>query len=207
MLYVQLDTNWPDHPKIMQAGMEGAGLHAIALCLAKRLESDGWIHRWLLHRQGASDELIDRLVVLELFDAHADQVRPHGWLDRNPSQAAIDAKKAAKAESGRRGNHVKWNHDGEYESCPKCQAIAGCDRTGSHSDRSNTKSESESEVAIAIATPIARRVPGSGVLADFVPDTSFKPTEEERSEARAIVEDFRGSRGLFARKSAGEASA
>jgi hypothetical protein len=191
VLYVQLDTNWPDHPKIIDAGLEGAGLHAVAMCLAKRLESDGWLHRRLLHRQGASDELIDRLVVLELFDAHNDQVRPHGWLDRNPSQAALDARRAAKAESGRRGNHVKWNHDGEYETCPKCQVVADSDRTRSLGDRSSTKSESESEVAIASRRPTF--LPGSGVL------EPVKPEPQTRDES-VDFDTIRAAHPLFARK-------
>lgn len=135
MLYVQLDTNWPDHPKIIDAGIDGAGLHAIAMCLAKRLESDGWVHRRLLYRQGATDDLIGRLIDLGLFDAEGDRVRPHGWLDRNPSQAAIVASRASKSEAAKRGNHSKWAHSGPFEKCPKCnpdpQVIAGSDQTGS----------------------------------------------------------------------------
>lgn len=165
MLYVQLDTNWPDHPKIIRAGYDGAGLHAIIMCLAKRAESDGWVDRIVLTgRYGASVELIDRLVDLDLLESDGDAVRPDGWLDRNPSQAAIAARRAAKAEAGRRGNHEKWNHPGEFDTCAKCnpqlQVVAGCDRTGSQADnlrsqsnRTPTKSESESEAAASDAIP------------------------------------------------------
>lgn len=160
MLYVPLDTNWPDHPKIIRAGLEGAGLHAVVLCLAKRLEKDGWVDRTILYRQGATDALIDRLVELDLLEDGADAVRPDGWLDRNPSQAAIEADRAAKKEAGRRGNHAKWEHVGPFESClrchPKPQVVAGCETVGSGriaSDRTPTK-QSESEVAIAIGPAI-----------------------------------------------------
>ncbi len=61
MLYVQLDVNWPDHPKVIDAGIDGAGLHAVTLCVAKRLNTDGWVDRRILHRHGADDQLIDRL--------------------------------------------------------------------------------------------------------------------------------------------------
>lgn len=168
MLYVQLDANWPDNPKLIEAGLEGAGLHAVAMCIAKRLDTDGWVDRRLLHRQGADDVLIDRLVTLELFDADAGRVRVHDWLDRNPSQAAIAARRAAKTEGARRGNHKKWEHPGEYEDCAICQAkaqvVASSEQPASHTDRlaspyteSESESESEPSDAIPAATTVAER--------------------------------------------------
>jgi hypothetical protein len=157
MLYVQLDTNWPDHPKIIRAGLDGAGLHAIVLCLAKRLEANGWVPRPILYRQGVTDALIDRLVDLDLLEAGDDAVRPDGWLDRNPSQAAIDATRASKSDAARRGNHNRWHKDTNYETCAKCQVIAGSDRTVIAPDRSPTsrgRGRAESEVPAAIADAI-----------------------------------------------------
>lgn len=131
MLYVPLDVNWPDNEKIILAGLDGAGLHAVAMCLAKRLEQDGWVGRHLLHRQGATDELIERLIRLNLLEVDGAKVRPWDWHDRNDSQAVIAAKRASKAEAGARGNHNRWQHPGRFEDCDKCQVIAGSDRTGS----------------------------------------------------------------------------
>jgi hypothetical protein len=157
LLYVQLDTNWPDHHKIIEAGVDGAGAHAIVLCLGKRLEKDGWVRRAVLRRYGIDADLIDRLVSLELLEADDVQVRPWGWLDRNPSQAAIEADRAAKKEAGRRGNHAKWEHPGPFESCPRCnpkpQVVAECEdvRSGRIADDRTPTKQSESEVATAIA--------------------------------------------------------
>jgi len=163
VLYVQLDANWPDNEKVMDAGMDGAGLHAVTMCLAKRLESDGWVKRRILVRYGATDELIDRLVDLELLESDGPQVRPHDWLDRNPSQAAIDAIRASKIEAGKKGNHNKWEHPHPFESCPKChpeaQVVAECDRVGSQSHRTLTKSESSPEVPTAIAASVEFVIP------------------------------------------------
>lgn len=163
MLYVQLDANWPDHPSIMEAGLEGAGLHAVTMCLAKRLNTDGWVSRRLLRRHGASDDLIDALVELELFDEEGDDVRPHDWLQRNPSKAAIAAKRAAKKRAAREGNHKRWGHDGEVDDCPTCtpesQVVAGSDPVGSHPvapmypvGSPYTESETEPEAAASDAT-------------------------------------------------------
>lgn len=172
MLYVQLDTNWPDHPKIIRAGIEGAGLHAFALCLAKRLEKDGWVERVLLYRYGATDGLIDRLVDLDLLEDGDDRVRPDGWLDRNPSQAAIDANRAMKKEAGRRGNHDRWHRGVSFEQCEKCQVIAGSDRTGSH------------ELSPAIGgdpIPTSRGIVRAEVATAIPPATGPIPEERRRT--------------------------
>lgn len=161
MLYVQLDTNWPDHPKIIAAGIDGAGLHAVCLCIAKRLNTDGWVARALLYRQGADDELIDRLVGLRLLEDGGDRVRPKGWHDRNPSQAAIEAKREAKRLAARRGNHTRWDHAGEFDACAICnpetagqsQLRSVSDRSESGTDRlSSPQSESETAASDAITT-------------------------------------------------------
>ena len=135
-LFVKLETTWADHPKIIAAGLDGRGLHATALCISKRLETDGWIDRALLHREGATDDLIDRLVELHLFDAEGTRVRPHHWHDRNPSQGAIDATRSAKAEAARAGNHKRWKHPKPIAQCEICtpnpQVDRISDRSGSH---------------------------------------------------------------------------
>lgn len=135
-LFVKLETTWADHPKIIAAGLAGRGLHATALCISKRLETDGWIDRALLYREGADDTLIDRLVELELFDTEGPRVRPHHWHDRNPSQGAIDATRSAKAEAARLGNHKRWKHPKPIAQCeictPEAQVTRISDRNGSH---------------------------------------------------------------------------
>lgn len=60
MLYVQLDTNWPDHEKIIEAGMDGRGLHATLLCLVGR-SKDGTVAISDLLDRGASPDLIGKL--------------------------------------------------------------------------------------------------------------------------------------------------
>lgn len=190
MLYVQLDTNWPDHPKLIRAGLDGMGLHALVMCLAKRLETDGWVDRLLLERRYAVPrELLDRLADLHLLDVNGDHVRPWGWLDRNPSQAAIAAKRATKAEVGKRGNHKRW-HEGEFEDCPKCQTeepqvIAGCDPT---------ESLSESH-PIATVSPESKPKPQpSDAIVDATPEPEPAHTPEQRRQrimqaARLVAEE------------------
>ena len=120
MLYAQLDVNWPENPKRIRAGLEASALHAIALCIAKRTETDGWMERITLSLYGGTDELIDRLVDLALLDAEGDKVRPHDWHEKNLSSEAIRRKKS---DSARAANHARW-HDGPLATCEKCEQIA-----------------------------------------------------------------------------------
>lgn len=116
-LFVMLDVTWADNRKILQAGMDGRGLHATILCLAKRLNTDGWVDRILLRREGATDELIDRLVSLKLLEVEGDMVRPWDWHERNPTQEELSSARSVKA---RRANHKRWRHVGRFEKCEIC---------------------------------------------------------------------------------------
>lgn len=152
LLFVPLDVTWPDNLKVIRVGLAGAGLHAMAMCLAKRTETDGVLHRAQLVRMGADDDLIDALVNEGLFDVleygtrsgedpdRGYLLRIHDWHDRNLSQGAIDATRQARAESAKEGNHKRWNHSGSVSECAVCnrqnprssqRAIA----SGSHPDR------------------------------------------------------------------------
>lgn len=166
-LFVQLDAGWPDNLKIMRVGLEGAGLHAIAMCLAKRMETDGVIHRAHLLRYGATDDLIDTLIHEELLDPVSYGSRPgedadvvysfrvHDWHDRNPSQDAIAATRNAKKRAAQEGNHKRWKHEGAFNECdicnPKKPSVLASDRNsvaGAIADAKRVRSpytESETE--------------------------------------------------------------
>lgn len=156
-LYLQLDVNWPDDDPIIEVGLEAAGLHAMLMCLAKRLETDGWVSRALLNRYGATDALVALLAgsTPPLIEVDGNRVRPSGWLKWNPSKAALDARRSAKSEAGRKGNHVRHRHGGDYEDCPLChvedqQVVAGSDRTRSQTQSgaiAETSPETEGEGA------------------------------------------------------------
>lgn len=99
-LYVQLDVNFPDDDKIEAVGLAGAGLYAQALCLSKRLMSDGRLLRSKLYKLGADDELIDRCVECGLFSVRADApdaVFITAWMGHNDSAAEIEERRAKDA--------------------------------------------------------------------------------------------------------------
>ncbi len=125
MLYVQLDANWPDNEKIMDAGWEASGVHAGIMCIAKRLDTDGWVPLKTTRRYLMPEETILALVELGLLDREGDRVRPSDWHERNPSKAAIAAKRAAKVRAGKAGNHARYGHFGDVETCRTCYPEQG----------------------------------------------------------------------------------
>ncbi len=153
---VVLEVNWPDNRKVMAVGLEGAGLHATALCLAKRMESDGWLHQSLLMRYGATEALLDRLVSVGLLDVDGERYLPHDWHARNFSQAAIDARRASKCEAGRAGNHARYKHPGPLAECAKCQpdtqGARTSDRNGSQPSRTASGSDRSSSLSFTTTT-------------------------------------------------------
>lgn len=155
-IFVKLYVEWLDSEKLSRAGMACRGVHATAMCHAKRSDRDGWFPRYSLVKEGADDELIDECIAREILEVDGTFVRPWDWLDRNLSQNVISA---TKARAGSMGNHSRWGHPGEWGDCPICHPVAerapelpfrrtgvACDRTGrTASPESESESESETD--------------------------------------------------------------
>lgn len=157
-MFIPLDTNWPDHPKIIRVGLAGAGLHAMALCIAKRLDTDGVLDRALLYRVGGTDEMIDQLVEVGLFDlVSVGEVAIHNWLARNASQSEISEIRRA---AGKAGNHARYGHPGDLANCRKCnhedpghsQIVANEPRKEAGKPLANSQASLEVEIEREIET-------------------------------------------------------
>ena len=136
-LFVKLPVPLLDTEEIAEASMAERGCAWTSELLAKRSESDGWFLRSKLRGEGADDALIDATIAAGLLEADGRRLRPVGWLERNPSQAALEARRVSKVLSGIRGNHERW-HSGEFDHCGPCKAkvaevVATCD-TGAIAD-------------------------------------------------------------------------
>jgi hypothetical protein len=102
-MYVPVDVNFPDDDKIEAVGFEGAGLYVMALCLAKRLNSDGRLTRVKLRKLGASDAQIDALVAADLVRVDGpDAVVIAAWLAHNDDAATVAHRRAEDAARKRR---------------------------------------------------------------------------------------------------------
>jgi len=185
-LYVPLDVNYADDPKIVEAGPDAELLYLRALALAKRLEDDGIIHRGHLRRLGADlpavnrgtlvDAIADRLVVTGLWTEHPDGYRITSWLDWNPSAAELDARRAA--ERARKDQYRK-NRQGSN----------GTDSPDDDPDRPSG-GHIDSKTGADDATNLSGRTPTSRD-ASVPPDTNVAhhtcPTGPKRSATRSEV--------------------
>lgn len=108
-MYVPLDVNFPDDDKIEAVGLAGAGLYAQALCVAKRVQTDGRLTMAKLRKLGADEALIDACVRADLFRREGEDVQIVAWLDHNESAAEVEVKRAADAKRKRlsRGNRPR----------------------------------------------------------------------------------------------------
>jgi hypothetical protein len=104
-MYVPLDVNFPDDPKIMDAPLEVVGVYCMALCVAKRLPTDGVLTESHLRRLGADDGIIAALLASDLVRADVSgrpgHVQITSWLTHNESQAEIESKRQTDAQRKR----------------------------------------------------------------------------------------------------------
>lgn len=157
-LFVKHDVTLLDTERIVVASMAVRGCAWTADLLAKRTEDDGWFLRALLLREGATSTLIDETIAAGLLEADGARLRPVGWLDRNPSQAAIAAKRDARALAGIKGNHERW-HAGPFESCTPCQA-----------KKAEVIASSDSGAIAPVSQPDPISSPESELEAEYEPD-------------------------------------
>jgi hypothetical protein len=156
-LYVQLDVDYADDPKIIRAGEKAELLYLRGLALAKRLLTDGFISDDQLPRFMLSDisRRVDKLVSVGLWEPVKGGYVISAWLKRNPAAAEVAAAEEQARLDGIRGNHNRWHKDRRSEACPLCQPESGADPPpdtdpnrvpdrGAESSESETKTESSS---------------------------------------------------------------
>ena len=117
-LYVKLDASYDDDPKILMAGEKAEVLYLRALCLAKRILSDGFIADVHLPRFGLTSVNVraKKLVEVGLWERVEGGYLIVSWLKHNSSKDEVEAIK----EGGARGNHVRW-HVKERKPSSSCE--------------------------------------------------------------------------------------
>lgn len=101
MTWLKLDDQFPDHPKVTQAGEEAAWLYVVALCYSSRQLTDGFIHgsvlpRLVTYRQ--STRLAQRLVDAGLWEEKGEGWQIHSYGDHQRSRAEVENVRAAARE-------------------------------------------------------------------------------------------------------------
>lgn len=116
MTWVNLDDNFPDHPKVFALSDGAYRLHSSAICYCNRWLTDGIVPVDRLprlmpkYRPAYLQELLDRLLWTDIGGGQAYEI--HDYLDWNKSRADVEKRRAAREQGGRDGARKRWgNHD------------------------------------------------------------------------------------------------
>ena len=185
-MYVPLDVNFPDDDKIIAAGLDGAGLYAQALCVAKRMEKDGRLTRVHLHRLGGTDALIDHLVQLDLLHDDGEDVWITAWLDHNESSEELNQRRAKDAQ---RKRTTRKNRPAGQSRTSAERPVGGVE--GVQSVEIETEREIETEKNIAPASPPRQRDLLFEAMCDACSLTPSELTTTERGALNKALKDLR----------------
>lgn len=153
-LFVQLDVDYQDDPKIIAAGPMGEALYVRSLALAKRTLSDGVIDATQLPRlalglQGRPAVIAGKLVDVGLWTAVGNGWVITAWPKRNKTRAEVVDKVERGRAASLKANHEHWHVDRDKpsESCALCYPVSdpiGI-RIGSASESTETETEPKEE--------------------------------------------------------------
>lgn len=129
MVWVKLDDQFPDHPKVVAAGPCAAWLHVCGIAYCNRHLTDGFIPRGVAHRLTDFDGLswtgprntdavagpifdvdcegeASRLVELGLWDEDGGGYRIHDYHDFQPTKAEVEELREKRSAAGRKGGEA-----------------------------------------------------------------------------------------------------
>lgn len=101
MAWVKLDDQFPDHPKVVQAGPLAAWLYVCGLAYCARYLTDGFIPAAQVRKLADVDDvtpLVTALVAVGLWRECEGGYEVHDYLDYNPPAAKVRAERAANAK-------------------------------------------------------------------------------------------------------------
>lgn len=148
-LFVPLDVDYQDDPKIVNAGALAECLFVRSMALCKKLLNDGQIHRSQLTRlalgiPGPAKRHAQRLVDAGLWVETDYGWQLKAWLKRNQSAAIVTANSEARTAASLLANHERWHKEKPKIGCPHCSAIGI--RSESDSESTEVEVEPQEEV-------------------------------------------------------------
>lgn len=112
MTWVNLDDQYPEHPKVDGLSDGAFRLHTSAICYCNRHLTDGVVTAEKVVRlvprfkRSYVDELLERLVWHDLGGGAAYEI--HDYLDWNASRAQVAEARQKNSENGRKGATKRW---------------------------------------------------------------------------------------------------
>lgn len=162
-LYVPVDVNMPDDPKVVTAGPDAEHLYLRGLMLAKRIGGDGFIARQHLYRlcgdftcveldAASPQDLAAALVDAGLWVEVEGGYRIAAWLSHNPSDDELQSKRDEARDRKAKWRQSQRDTNDRDASVPTGQAVPATQR-----DTHESESESEGESDIAACGKRATR--------------------------------------------------
>lgn len=119
-MWVRLEDDFDEHPKVVQAGPVAQAMWTNALAWSNRKGTDGFIPKAQVSRLIALDgphvadnlthrDLVETLLDLGMFDLADDGYRIHDYHDYQPTPAQRAALSAKRSDAGRKGAQARWN--------------------------------------------------------------------------------------------------
>lgn len=112
MPWVNLDDQFPEHPKVWELSDAAYRLHTAGICYANRYLTDGVVPSSKVQtlvpkfRKAALDELTDRAMWLP-GPIGAWVIRD--YLDWNRSRVEVEAERERKSKAGKKGARSRWH--------------------------------------------------------------------------------------------------
>jgi uncharacterized phage protein (TIGR02220 family) len=188
MSWAKLDDGFYDHPKVLRAGLEAAGLFCLALSYSSRHSTDGALEGAVLERLSCGRaDLVARLVEVGLFDAAESGVEIHDFLTYNPSSREVA--KRRKQQRVRVSKHRKVKRTCNALPSDACNALLrdGTGRVSSSESLAAEKGESEGKTKPPTLDDRAR-----GLLdaVNKTANTNFQPVEANMRLLRARLAEY-----------------
>lgn len=175
-LYVPLDVNYREDPKIIEAGAEAELVYLRSLVLAKRLtDRDGHVHRAhltglacdidsVLRGESQPVDIAADLVKSGLWIEDVDGWLIAAWLKHNPSAAEIDESRGAEASRKRAWRESQRDKDRETGR-PESRDEPS---RGTEWDATDSKREEKTETETRIGPPSGGKTRGSRIPDEFI---------------------------------------
>lgn len=104
-MWIRLDVNFPEHPKVIGLTPNAFRLHILALCYSSRNATDGYVPTEFV--RGNDRRAAAELVTRKLWEPHPDGAgwHIHDYLEWQESKADRDARTRA----ARRAARARWD--------------------------------------------------------------------------------------------------
>lgn len=131
LIFVRMDVNLPNHPKLIDASPEAKWLYVTSWCISGRNLTDGVVRPRVAAAEADVDASTgDELVEIDVWHKPGHKCKScpepprghvviHDYLDHNRSRAEVEQLKAKRSEAGKKGADRRWG-----KASAKASAIA-----------------------------------------------------------------------------------